>query len=64
MTPQMLNPGLAPRALRDLLCVGWSRSPHTACDFLAQILASRFAFSPWLANDVAMLCFGERRSHD
>lgn len=59
MHPQMQNPGLAPRASRNLLCVGWSRVSLTASDSRAQMLAWRFGLSPWLAREVALLCFGE-----
>ena len=57
--PQMRNPGLQPRASRDLLCPGGSPFPPTASHWRAQFLASRFNLSPWIAEDVAELCFGE-----
>lgn len=59
MTLQMQNPGLAPRASRDLLCVGWSHHALTTSDLRAQMLASRFCLSPWMAQEIAWLCFGE-----
>lgn len=62
--PEMRNPGLAPRATRDLLLCGWSLSPSTASGWQAQMLASRFRLSPWLAQDYAQLCFGEGDSND
>ena len=61
--PQMQNPGLAPRALRDLLCLGWSHRPLTVGAMQAQLLVDSFGFSPWLAQDMAILCYGEAR-HD
>jgi len=61
---QMQNPGLAPRASRDLLCVGWSHRFLTASDWREQMLASRFCLSPWMARDVSRLCFGEGRCND
>lgn len=33
----------------------------TVADRQAQVLASRFYLSPWLARDLARLCFGEGR---
>ncbi len=59
MTAHMQNPGLAPRASRDLLCRGWSHHSLTASDWQAQTLVSRFCLSPWMARDIARLCFGE-----
>ena len=61
MVAHMQNPGLAPRASRD--CFG--RPSHrlpTASDWRVQMLASRFCLSPWMARDVARLCFGEDRN--
>jgi hypothetical protein len=61
MAPHMQNPGLAPRASRD--CFG--RPSHrclTAPDWRAQMLAARFHLSPWMARDMARLCFGEGRN--
>ncbi len=59
MAAHMQNPGLAPRASRDLLCLGWSLPLITATDRQAQLLTGRFVLSPPLARDVARLCFGE-----
>lgn len=59
----MQNPGLAPRASRDLLCLGWSQECLIASESQAQTLASRFTLSPWLAQDLARLCYGET-AHD
>lgn len=63
MSPKMQNPGLQPRVSRD--CFG-GPSPHfpTASDWQAQTLASRFCLSPWIARDVAWLCFGEGSCSD
>lgn len=64
-SPEMQNRGgsSAP-ASRDLLCVGWSHPLITARGWQAQTLASRFCLSPWMAQDMARLCFGEGRSDD
>lgn len=64
MAAQMQNPGLQPRASRDLHCSGWSQRPFTASGRQAQMLGSRFCLSPWLAQDMARLCYGEGRSDD
>lgn len=58
MAAHMQNPGVQAGASRDLLCLGWSQTPITALDLRAQLLASRFGLSPWLAQDYAQLCFG------
>lgn len=58
MSTQMQNPGWRAGALRDQLG-GCSRSIPTASDWQAQTLVDRFCLSPWLARDVALLCFGE-----
>ncbi len=61
MAAHMQNPGLAPRASRD--CFGGpSHLFPTASDWRAQMLAYRFCLSPWMAQDVARLCFGESRN--
>jgi hypothetical protein len=59
METKMQNPGWRAGASRDLLCGGWSHSPLTASEWQAQMLASRFCLSPWMARDMAFLCFGE-----
>jgi len=61
MIADMQNPGVQARASRDLLG-SWSHSPSTASDRQAQLLAARFCLSPWMARDLAELCFG-RRAH-
>jgi hypothetical protein len=61
MEPQMQNPGWQAGASRD--CFG--RPSHrflTASDWRAQMLARRFRLSPWMARDIARLCFGEGRN--
>lgn len=58
MSLLMQNPGCRAGALRDQLG-GCSRSFPTASDWQAQTLGERFCLSPWLARDVAWLCFGE-----
>ncbi len=57
MILHMQNPGVQARASRDLLG-SWSQTPTTASDRQAQILAARFCLSPWMARDIAELCFG------
>lgn len=59
MALHMQNPGVQAGASRDLLCVGWSQVSLTASESQAQMLASRFCLNPWLAQDYALLCFGE-----
>ena len=60
---QMQNPGLAPRASRHQFG-GWLLQSPTASESQEQILACRFRLSPWMARDVARLCFGEGRRND
>lgn len=54
------NPGWQAGAYSDLLG-GWSRSSITAIERQTQSLSRRFALSPWLASQIAMLCFGGSR---
>ncbi len=61
MSPHMQNPGQAPRASRNQLG-GWLHSSPTASEWRAQMLATRFCMSPWMARDIARLCFGEGRN--
>jgi len=57
--PHKENPGVGTGASSSLY--GYcSHQFHTATSRQAQILASRFSLSPWLARDIARLCFGER----
>lgn len=42
----------------------WLPHSSTASESQAQIVAIRFRLSPWLACDVARLCFGEGRRYD
>ncbi len=58
---EMQNPGLAPRASRNQLG-GWLLTSSTASDLQAQTLSRRFCLSPWMARDIARLCFGEGRN--
>lgn len=58
MASHMQNPGWRAGVLRDQLG-GCSRSFPTVSDWQAQRLVDRFCLSPWLARDVAFLCFGE-----
>ena len=57
-SPDMQNAGVEPGVSRNQLG-GWLHSPSTASDWRAQMLASRFCLSPWMARDMAWLCFGE-----
>ena len=61
--PDMQNGGLHPAVPRNQLG-GWLHSPSTASDCRAQMLTTRFRLSPWLAMDMARLCFGEGRGND
>lgn len=58
MGANMRNAGGQPGVSRNQL-VGWLHPSLTATDWQAQTLACRFCLSPWLAQDVARLCFGE-----
>ena len=63
MEAHMQNPGWQAGASRD--CFGGpSHLFLTASDRRAQIFASRFCLSPWMARDMARLCFGEGRRND
>jgi len=57
MIPEMQNPGVQARVSRNQLG-GWLHSSSTASDRQAQLLAARFCLSPWMARDMAELCFG------
>lgn len=63
MTSQMENAGRQPGVLCNQLG-GWLHSRSTASDWQAQTLSSRFCLSPWMARDMARLCFGEGHSND
>jgi hypothetical protein len=54
----MQNPGWRAGVSRDQLG-GWSHSFPTVEDWQVQMLGCRFCLSPWMARDVARLCFGE-----
>lgn len=58
MAAHMQNPGGQAGASRNQL-VGWLHSPSTASDRQTQLIASRICLSPWMARDMARLCFGE-----
>jgi hypothetical protein len=58
MSAQMRNAGVQPGVSRNQLG-GWLPYPSTASDWQAQTLASRFCLSPWMARDLAALCYGE-----
>lgn len=61
MAAHMQNPGVQAGASRNQL-VGWLHFSPTASERRVQMLASRFCLSPWMARDLARLCFGESRS--
>ena len=63
MAAQLRNAGVQPSASRDHLG-GWLHSPSAASDKQAQNLACRFRLSPWIARDMARLCFGEGGYND
>lgn len=58
MAAHMQNPGGQAGASRNQLG-GWLHSPSTVSDWRAQMFAARFCLSPWMARDMARLCFGE-----
>lgn len=58
MKAQMQNPGVQAGASRNQLR-RWLQSSNTASESQAQLFACRFCLSPWLARDMAWLCFGE-----
>lgn len=62
MAVTMQNPGWQAGGSLDQYG-GLVSSTFTALDLQAQTFASRFSLSPWMARDVARLCFGEG-NHD
>lgn len=60
---EMRNPGAKDAGASSNQLSGWLHSTPTASDWQAQILATRHCLSPWMARDVAWLCFGEA-DHD
>lgn len=54
------TPPVGGGASRDC-CGGRSHSLSTASDMQAQIFASRFRLSRWMARDLAEHCFGSGR---
>ena len=63
MAPHMQNPAVQGGASRNQLG-GWLHLSPTASDRQAQTLSSRFCLSPWMARDMAQLCFGEGHCND
>ena len=63
MSAKMQNPGGQAGASRNQLS-GWLLSPSSASDWQAPSPASRFCMSPWMARDMARLCFGEGDGDD
>jgi hypothetical protein len=62
MAVQTQNPGWQAGGSLDQDC-HWVSPIFTVSERQAQMLGSRFCLSPWMAQDLAWLCFGER-SHD
>jgi len=58
MAEHMQNPGAVNAGARNQLG-GWLQHSLTASDSQAQMLAKRCCLSPWMARDIARLCFGE-----
>lgn len=58
MTLTKQNPSWRAGASRNQL-VGWLHHFPTASESQAQMLAGRFRLSPWLAGDIARLCYGK-----
>lgn len=56
------NPGWQAGASSDLFWMDGSRFSNIAMERRAQILSRRFALSPWLAVEMAALCFGGARN--
>ncbi|NBU85177.1 MAG: hypothetical protein EBS21_11490 [Sphingomonadaceae bacterium] len=55
----MQNPGLQPRASRELLSEDRSRNDLTTPGLRAQMLVCRYGLPLSIASHVASLCFGE-----
>lgn len=58
MAIHMQNPGGQAGVSRDCFG-GLSLPPLTVSNWQAQTLSLRFCLSPWVARDMARLCFGE-----
>ena len=58
MAQKMQNPGGQAGGSLDRVGIGSHRHTTTS-DLQAQILACRFSLSPWIARDLARLCYGE-----
>ena len=63
MAPHMQNAGVEPGVSRNQLG-GWLHPSLTASGRQAQMLAARVRLSPWMARDMAWLCFGEGQGDD
>ena len=61
---QMQNPGAVNAGASRNQLGGWLHHSLTASESQAQILKRRFQLSPWMARDVARICFGEGRRND
>ena len=59
MIAQMQNPGAVNAGVSHNQLGGWLQHSLTASESQAQMLATRCCLSPWMARDVAWLCFGE-----
>jgi len=59
MVVNMQNPGGQAGVSRDRCHGGRWEPTITTQDFRAQMLASRYSLSPWIAREVSRLCFGE-----
>jgi len=57
MQDEQQSPGMQAGASRDQLG-RWSHQSVTVSERRAQMLACRFSLSPWIAQDIALLCFG------
>ena len=57
--PEMQSPGDGFAGASRNQLGGWLQSSTTASEWQAQTLACRFCLSPWMARDMARLCFGE-----
>jgi hypothetical protein len=62
MTAQMQNPGDGVAGASRNQLGGCLHSSLTGSGWQAQMLASRFCLAPWMARDMAHLCFGESRN--
>jgi hypothetical protein len=63
MAAHMRNAGEQPGVSRNQI-YDWLHFQSTASDWQAQALSSRFCLSPWMARDIARLCFGKGGCND